>query len=458
MLGFDDTIYAPATPIAKSGVAVIRISGPNCMNVAEHFGFKHKMEHGKACFHRLYCADGSLLDEGIVLFFASPSSFTGEDTIELQLHGSVAVVKRALDELSSIENLRYAEPGEFAKRAFLNDKINLCQAEGLAALIDAETEMQRSVAIRQSTQQQNHQAYNLWRQTLVLALSHLEAFIDFPAEDLPMDALAAVDEKITQFFYILEEHLTVNATARVLRRGIKVAILGAANAGKSSLLNALAKRDMAIVSHRAGTTRDIIELSLDVGGFLFHISDTAGLRDTDDEIEQEGIRRSLRAFDEADLCVVMVDTSNPDFADVLLEQMKQSFKPYILIYNKVDLLEQQITLTIPSKIADYDPEALLNISCHQEQLARRQVMNVLQEFAQSKYTISPECILASERDLALIQEMLNHVQVYLLSTDVSMEVRCHHLRMALSCLGRIVGKIDIEEVLDSVFGSFCIGK
>ncbi len=455
---FQDTIYAPATPVARSGVSIIRISGKNALKIAAYFNCSKKISKNKAILHRFISKSGVIIDEGLCLFFQGPNSFTGEDVIELQLHGSIAVIKKMMDEIGKIEGFRIAEPGEFAKRAFLNDKLNLSQAEGLSALIDAETEMQRVVALQKSMQNNLFLHFQEWRHKIIAILSVIEAFIDFPAEELPLNELKIIEEKVLNLVINIDEQIEANRVSDVIKRGIKVAILGSANAGKSSLLNILAKRDAAIVSPKAGTTRDSIEIPIDISGFLFRIIDTAGLRDTADEIEIEGINRSIKALKEADLCFLLVDATLNISDESLTDRIRELGKDFVLIYNKMDLMPSNHIINDDCLNKIHSPLSTLMISCSNADQTYADITDFLKNYALDNYHIGTDSILISHKDLLYLSQLSSSLSLFLHSLEESIEVRCQYIRMALNILGAIMGKVDVEEILDSVFGSFCIGK
>src|SRR5690349_11516095 len=298
-----DTIYALATPAGRSGVAVVRVSGPASRATLEALTRRDLPKPRVATLQRLF---GKVaIDDALVLWFPAPDSFAGEDVAELHLHGGPAVIAAALAALSAQAGLRLAEPGEFTRRAFDNDKLDLAQVEGIADLIAAETEMQRRQALRQAEGELSRRLES-WRADLLRALARLEAYIDFPDEELPQQLLNSIELEIQQIGRSLAAELAGHAAER-LRDGLTIAILGAPNVGKSSILNKLAQREAAIVSSIAGTTRDVIEVRMDIAGYPVTLADTAGLRASADEIEQEGIRRALARAEHADLKLLVFD-------------------------------------------------------------------------------------------------------------------------------------------------------
>ena len=333
------TIYALSTGPGISGVAVIRISGPETSKVIEILTNKKLPKPRIASLRKINKINTSeLIDEGLILWFPGPESYTGEDMAEIQVHGSKAVIDALHSSISEIENCRLAEPGEFTKLAFQNGKINLLKAESIADLISSETEIQRQQAIKIMNGKSADQ-FNFLREKLLKILSHVEAKIDFPDEDLPNNILDEIKNNSNEVIKKIEKILNDQKVGERIREGFKIAILGPTNAGKSSLINHLSNRDVAIVSEIAGTTRDVIETHLNIDGYPVIISDTAGIRESKDEIEKKGIKLSLNRAEEADLKLVVVDAKSLDFTDVLKGLLDENA---ILVINKSDLLEKEI--------------------------------------------------------------------------------------------------------------------
>jgi tRNA modification GTPase len=307
------TIYALATPAGRSGVAVVRISGAEARAALAALTDREPPQPRVAALRRLRGRDAVPIDDALVLWFPAPHSFTGEDVVELHLHGGPAVIAAALAALAVQPGLRLAEPGEFTRRAFDHDKLDLAQVEGLADLIAAETEMQRRQALRQAEGALSRRLES-WRTDLIRVLGRLEAYIDFPDEDLPQQLTSSIEMEIAQIGERLAAELAGRAAER-LRDGLTIAILGAPNVGKSSILNRLAQREAAIVSSIAGTTRDVIEVRMDIAGYPVTLADTAGLRATADEIEAEGVRRALSRAEYADLKLLVFDGGQLPWVD-----------------------------------------------------------------------------------------------------------------------------------------------
>ncbi|MDC3174874.1 tRNA uridine-5-carboxymethylaminomethyl(34) synthesis GTPase MnmE, partial [Candidatus Pelagibacter sp.] len=333
------TIYALSSGPGISGIAVIRISGKDTSKALELMTGKSVPEPRVATLRKIVKVNTSeLIDEGIILWFPGPESYTGEDMAEIQVHGSKAVIDALHTNISKIKNCRLAEPGEFTKLAFQNGKINLLKAESVADLISSETEIQRQQAIK-IMNGRSADKFNYLREKLLKILSHVEAKIDFPDEDLPNNILNEIKKSSDEVLKNIENILDDQKVGERIREGFKIAILGPTNAGKSSLLNHLSKRDVAIVSEIAGTTRDVIETHLNIEGYPVIVSDTAGIRESKNEIEKKGIKLSLNRAEEADLKLVVVDAKNLDFTDVLRKLLDENA---ILVINKSDLLKKDI--------------------------------------------------------------------------------------------------------------------
>ena len=331
------TIYALSTGPGTSGVAIIRISGPDASRVLELLTGKETPTPRLATLRKINNINTSeLIDEGIILWFPGPQSYTGEDMAEIHIHGSKAGILAVQNEISKIQNCRLAEPGEFTKLAFQNGKINLLKAESIADLISAETEIQRLQAIKMM-RGKSSEKFNELREKLLKILSFVEAKIDFPEEDLPEENLKKIKEDSSYVLNEIKKILNDQKVGEIIREGFKIAIVGPTNAGKSSLLNNLSSREVAIVSEIAGTTRDVVETHLNIDGYPVIISDTAGIRESKDEIEKKGIKLSLKKAENADLKLVVVDAKNVDLSGFLNDLLK---KDAILVINKSDLLKK----------------------------------------------------------------------------------------------------------------------
>ena len=442
------TIYALSTGPGISGIAVIRISGEETSKVLTLLTSKPLPKPRVAALRKINKINTSeLIDEGIILWFPGPESYTGEDMAEIQVHGSKAVVDALHKSISKIENCRLAEPGEFTKLAFQNGKINLLKAESVADLISSETEIQRQQAIKIMNGKSANR-FNFLREKLLKILAHVEAKIDFPDEDLPKDILNEIKKSSDEVLKNLEKILDDQKVGERIREGFKIAILGPTNAGKSSLLNHLSNRDVAIVSEIAGTTRDVIETHLNIDGYPVIVSDTAGIRESKDEIEKKGIKLSLNRAEEADLKLIVVEAKNLDFTDVLKGLLDENA---ILVINKLDLLKK-----------DIDPEIKkinhVLISIKDNSNIDELILNIKNNL-KNKFITSDDILITRERHRQHLQQCLDHLKNFNQKKEIEdFDKAAEDLRLATRHLGMIVGKVDVEEILGSIFNDFCIGK
>lgn len=442
----DQTIYALASGAGRSGVAVVRLSGPKAYEVLCHLSQKDSFKPRYA--HRVHLIDpvtSYSIDDGLALWFPAPHSFTGEDVVEFQTHGGRAVVQALSEALGAIKGLRLAEPGEFTRRAFENDKMDLTQAEGLADLIHAETNAQARQALRQMDGALG-KIYQDWADRIVRILAHFEAVIDFPDEDLPEEIELGVREKVRLLQIEIENHLGDGHRGERLRDGVRLAIIGPPNAGKSSLLNHLAKREVAIVSDIAGTTRDVIESHLDIGGYPVVVADTAGLRHSEDVIESEGIRRAQNTAAQSDLKVVLFDCADwPNLDEKTLDLVDEDS---LVVFNKIDKSSKPDVTQVKGQTV------LFMSAKSQEGLAG--FFKTLEEEVSKRCLMSASPSLTRARHREALEDTLESLKRFAL-IDLP-ELAAEDLRMATRGLGRITGRIDVEDILDVVFSDFCIGK
>ncbi|MGW9232219.1 tRNA uridine-5-carboxymethylaminomethyl(34) synthesis GTPase MnmE [Pseudorhizobium sp. NPDC055634] len=427
-----DTIFALSSGALPAGVAVVRISGPEAFPALSRLTSSAQPEPRKAALRRIRSRDGRMIDEALVLTFPAPHSFTGENVVELHLHGSRAVVNAVSAELGDMEGLRAAEAGEFSRRAFENGRLDLVEAEGLSELISAETEMQRRLAVEQSFGGQSR-LYQTWAERLTHARAMIEAELDFADED---DVPGSVGEQVTGEIAAvaadLEAHLKSAKGGEIIRDGFKVAIVGAPNAGKSSLLNYLANRDVAIVTDVAGTTRDVLHIDLDMDGYLVRLFDTAGIRHSTDAIEQEGIRRARQMIEKADLVLQLEEIGMGaevgQFPNALRVGTKSDIHP----------ASQSYDLCLSTVTGD-------GIDTLRENIISR-----------IRSAWSGSVAPTRERQLTLLRDTSISLQAALNTSEL--ELRAEHLRRAAVSLGRITGHVDVEQLLDVIFSQFCIGK
>ncbi len=442
------TIFALSTGPGVSGVAIIRISGSDASSVIEKLTGKNLPSPRMATLRKINNINTSeLIDEAIILWFPGPHSYTGEDMAEIQIHGGKAVVMALQNEISKIKNCRLAEPGEFTKLAFQNGKVNLLKAESIADLISAETEIQRLQAIK-IMDGKSSEKFNELRGKLLKVLSFIEAKIDFPEEDIPEENIRIIKRDSLDIQHQINKILNDQKVGEIIREGFKIAIVGPTNAGKSSLLNNLSNREVAIVSEIAGTTRDVIETHLDLDGYPVIISDTAGIRDSKDEIEKKGIKLSLQKAENADLKLVVVDAKNIDLSGFLNDLLKNDA---ILVINKLDLLKGKL-----------DPEIS---KLNHVQISLKDNLNIdklikkMKDHLKNKFITEEDILITRERHRQHLVQCENYLKNFLDKNDKKdFDKAAEDLRLATRHLGMIVGKVDVEEILGSIFNDFCIGK
>ena len=442
------TIYALSTGPGISGIAIVRISGPETSNIVKLLTGKKVPTPRIATLRKInYINTSELIDEAIIIWFPGPQSYTGEDMAEIHVHGGKAVVQALQNSLSGVKNCRLAEPGEFTKLAFQNGKINLLKAESVADLISAETEIQRKQAIK-VMKGKSSEKFNELRNRLLKILSFVEAKIDFPEEDLPEENFKEIKISSNQVIKEITKILDDQKVGEIIREGFKIAIVGPTNAGKSSLLNNLSKREVAIVSEIAGTTRDVIETHLNIDGYPVIVSDTAGIRDSKNEIEKKGIKLSLDRAENADLKLVVVDAKNIDISQFLTTLLK---KDAILVINKSDLIHDELD----PKIKKMNH---VLISLKQNKNLDKLILKI-KENLKNKLISDDDILITRERHRQhLIQCVENLKNFYDKNEKKDFDKAAEDLRLATRHLGMIVGKVDVEEILGSIFNDFCIGK
>ena len=441
------TIHALSTGPGISGLAVIRISGPDVIRVIKHITKSELPKPRVATFKKFRDLKNKIIDEGILIWFPGPNSYTGEDMAEFHVHGSRAVVDALYKEFSFVENCRLAEPGEFTKIAFINGKINLLKAEGISDLIFSETEIQRQQAIKLISGKSSEKFESV-RSKLIKILSYVEAKIDFPDEDLPENILDNIKTDVQEIIKELEKIINDQKVGERIREGLKVAIIGPANAGKSSLLNYLADRDVAIVSEIAGTTRDVIEAHLNLDGYPVIISDTAGIRESEDEIEKKGIKLSLKRAEDADLKIIILEPKSTDFKHFFKNLLDDRS---ILIVNKMD----HENIEVDEEIKKLNP---IYISVKKNINLDSLVIEVKKNL-ENKFITTTDIFITRSRHRENINNCINHLnKFYDKSSLEDFDKGAEDLRLAIRHLGSIVGKVDVEEILGSIFNDFCIGK
>ncbi len=442
------TIYALSTVFGKSGVAVIRISGTGVLTVLSQITnirvdkIKARYTYYTPIFNP---EDRELIDKCLVVYFKAPYSFTGEDIAEIQCHGSKAVLQSILNVLSGFTETRLAEPGEFSKRAFYNQKMDLTEAEGLADLIDAETSEQQKYALRQMEGNLKN-LYTSWRENLVRVLSYLEAYIDFPEENIPENLYTEILNTVFKLKKEIGNHLKGNNVNERLKNGFRVVIAGAANAGKSSLINTLARRNAVIVSDIAGTTRDAIDINMDIGGYPVIITDTAGLRDTENPIEKQGIEIALQKIKDADIVIALYDASAANDSD--FNAMSSYSGKIIYVANKIDKLTEKEKTLIQAKKH--------NLISAKHNIGLDNLTSVLLDIIKENFSSSSNFLITRARYRESLEECLENLIRF--SLDKEIELSAEDIRLACRAIGKITGSVEVDEILNNIFGSFCIGK
>ena len=442
------TIYALSSGPGIAGIAVVRVSGKDTSKVIKLITGKDLPAPRVATLRKMNNINtNELIDEGLIIWFPGPQSYTGEDLVEFHVHGSRAVVTALHASISEIENCRLAEPGEFTKRAFQNGKINLIKAESIADLISSETEIQRKQALAIMNGKSSDK-FDSWREKLLKILSHIEAKIDFPDEDLPEDIIFEIKKTSEQVSNEIKKILEDEKVGERIREGFKIAIVGPSNAGKSSLLNYLSKRDVAIVSEIAGTTRDVIETHLNLDGYPVVLSDTAGIRDSKDEIEKRGIKLALKRAEEADLRLLVVEPKNLDFTGFLKDLFDENS---ILVINKSDLLQKNLD----EQIKKLEHVLISIIKNSNLDILIDKIKNKLK----NKFISNEDILITRERHRQHLKQCVDHLKNFSKKNkNDDFDKAAEDLRLATRHLGMIVGKVDVEEILGSIFNDFCIGK
>ena len=432
------TIFAPITAPLKAGISVIRISGTATIECLKILGFKGAPQHQKVSLQKIRDPKTSeLIDEVLISFFQSPHSFTGEDVAEISIHASPFIARKVFAILLEQKNCRFAEAGEFSKRAFLNNKLDLVQAEAIPDLISAETAAQHRQALQQ-LEGSLGKIYEDWRFRLIEISAMIEAAIDFPDEDLPENITNQVEASVKKLSREITEHLDDKKIGEKIKEGLNLAIIGAPNVGKSSLINFLAQSEVAIVSEIAGTTRDVVETHLSISGVAVKISDTAGLRETTDKIEAEGIRRALKKAQDADLKIFLIDAANPILRPDLIDENT------LVVVNKID------SAALAKDFSDYLCISLTNNT------NTSQLLEKLAEKISEMIPVQNSPMITQERYRVALKNCVENLKNF--SLDKNIELASEDLRMTARELGKITGKIDIENLLDVIFSRFCIGK
>ena len=439
---YEDTILALATGSLQAATALIRISGNGASRTPNILGFKLQKQRLASV---VILKDGERkLDEALVIFFKGPRSYTGEDVMELHVHGGRAVIEAVISTLQKQEGFRIAEPGEFTKRAVLNGKMDLTKAEGINDLIRAETEAQRAQSFAQVDGALSEIAFG-WREKAIKIAAHVEAYIDFPDEEIPESILTGLGDEMSVLIRDIEKGLNDGRRGEILREGFRIAVIGPPNAGKSTLVNWLSKRSVSIISEHPGTTRDVLEASLDLDGYPVIIADTAGLRASTDPIENEGIKRAQEWAKTATGRLILLEPSTEaDF----LEQLEPNPECDLVVLNKIDLL--------PTDLKKKEPLAI----SLKDEIGLEKLLNELKKIVSKRMVGQEPAVITRTRHREALQSCLNSITsaktALLLGKEP--EIVAEELRVATRSLGRVVGAVDVEDLLGVVFGDFCIGK
>ena len=440
-------IYALSSGRGPSGIAIVRISGKETLKICQNLTKSKDIKSNEINFCKFYDPkkDNVIDPEALLLWFPGPNSYTGEDLAELQIHGSNAVINALLKILSEQKNCRLAEPGEFTKLAFKNDKIDLLKAESIGDLIHSETELQRQQAVK-LVQGNASNYFNDLREKIIKSLAFIEAKIDFAEEDLPEKVLKDAHKSIKEIHSEITKIIEDNKVGEKIRDGFRVSITGEVNAGKSSLLNLLSKREVAIVSDEAGTTRDVIETYLNLDGYPVILADTAGIREAKNEVEKKGISLALGKSKEADLNIVVIDNSSKKINKEIQSMIN---KDTIILLNKSDVLDKQNH--------KFDVDTVLASVKKNKNIDK--LINLIKAKLDKKFSSNNSALITRERHRVKLNECLKEIDKFLKKDQSKdLELAAEDLRMATRHLGSIVGKVDVEEILGSIFKDFCIGK
>ena len=440
-------IYALSSGRGPSGIAIVRISGSETLNICQNLTKSKDIKPNEVNFCKFYDPkNNNVIDpEALLLWFPGPNSYTGEDLAELQIHGSNAIINALLRVLSEQKNCRLAEPGEFTKLAFQNDKIDLLKAESIGDLIHSETELQRQQSIKLvQGYVSNH--YNDLREKIIKSLAFIEAKIDFAEEDLPEKVLKEAHKSIKEVHSEITKIIEDNKVGEKIRDGFRVSIIGEVNAGKSSLLNLLSKREVAIVSDEAGTTRDVIETYLNLDGYPVILSDTAGIREAKNEVEKKGISLALSKSKEADLNIIVIDNTSKKINKEIQNMIN---KDSIILLNKSDVIDKQ-NHKFNADTIFASVKSNRNID---------KLINLIKDKLSKKFSSNNNVLITRERHRVKLNDCLIEIDKFLRKDQSNeLELAAEDLRMATRHLGGIVGKVDVEEILGSIFKDFCIGK
>ncbi|MBD5405780.1 tRNA uridine-5-carboxymethylaminomethyl(34) synthesis GTPase MnmE [bacterium] len=439
MVSKKDTIFALSSAYGKAGVSVFRISGPASLSILSKLTKGKKITPNKMFYSGFYNPkSGEILDTGMAVFFKSPASYTGEDTVELFTHGSIAIVDVMYDVLGSFKGVRLAEPGEFTKQAFLNGRLDLTQVEAVADLIEAQTESQRKLALKNANGEEA-KLYSSWREKLVKILAWYEASIDFSDDEMPEDIILKSDKLLSDLIIEMKKHIETEAVATRIKNGLNVVIIGKPNVGKSSLFNKIIGENKAIVSSIAGTTRDVIDASLDINGFKINLSDTAGLNEkTKDKIEKKGILKANKIAKLADIKIYVVD-------NLKSIDKKKIDADTILILNKID----------KKKNVSIDGLNIIPMSVKSGENFEK-FWKILTKKIKEKMVFSNDITMSQQRYKVALSNCVEELSQAIKTEAIDLKVE--HIRIAVAEIGAITGQVYFNELLDEIFSHFCLGK
>ena len=430
----NDTIFALSSGHGKSGVSVIRISGENLSNTFATFINKSDLTPRHAYFTNLRDENNDLIDQCLAIYFPAPNSFTGEDVIELHTHGAPAVINKVFDFLQT-KNMRMATPGEFSKRAFYNNKMDLADVDGLAALLDAQTDMQRKHALR-SMMGADSRVYNAWRNKMIEVSAYAAAILDYSPDDLPANICDTVHHNAEELFDKIGNALSQYKTARGIRGGINVVLAGETNVGKSSIFNYIVGSNRAIVSDIAGTTRDVVSATIDIDGFMINLSDTAGIRETSDTIESIGIERTMSEIENADIIIHVYTPESVKHSSLNNNE--------IIVINKSDIIKNH----------NYKNAIYTSVKSGE---GMNNLMEILRTKIHEMFDGAESALCVNARTKTLLESAHSELGNAIASGD-NYDIFAEHTRRAADAIGKILGSITASEVMDMTFGQLCLGK
>lgn len=436
----NDTIFALSSGQAKSGVAVIRISGENLRDIFSKFINKSDVKNRYAYFTNLCDNSGDLIDQCLLVFFPAPNSFTGQDVIEIHTHGAPAVIEKTFEYLTSL-GMRIATRGEFSKRAFFNNKMDLADVDGLAALLDAQTDKQRKFALK-SMLGGDSDVYNLWRTQMLEISAYAAAMLDYSPDDLPLNIGQTILARVEKLHREISAALDSYKVARAIRGGINVVLVGETNVGKSSIFNYMVGANRAIVSDIAGTTRDVVSATIDIDGFLVNLNDTAGLRETDDEIESIGIEKTKAEIENSDIVIRVYTPENIPLYRI--DDTRIGPNPNIYVVNKIDTSDC------------FDESFGINVSVKTGE-GMQVLMNALRATIHEMFDGAEAGVVVNTRTKSLLEQAEKELNAALNVGD-NYDLLAEHVRGAADAIGKILGVITATEVLDTTFGQLCLGK